>query len=71
MSQWTHLIQSEAWKVVGRLEGGQTQADVATANGVEQSVISKIWDKFWRLEMQAEDRGKVVDVQQRPTKIAI
>ncbi|GFW26705.1 transposable element Tcb2 transposase [Trichonephila clavipes] len=29
MSQRSHLTDSEAWRVVGRLEGGQTQAEVA------------------------------------------
>ncbi|GFU36786.1 DUF5641 domain-containing protein [Trichonephila clavipes] len=36
----------EAWRVVGRLEGGQTQAEVAQAIGVSQSVISRIWNRF-------------------------
>ncbi|GFX35615.1 transposable element Tcb2 transposase [Trichonephila clavipes] len=35
----------EAWRV-GRLEGGQTQAEVAKAIGVSQSVISRIWNRF-------------------------
>ncbi|GFV28601.1 hypothetical protein TNCV_3985521 [Trichonephila clavipes] len=34
MSQRSHLTDSEAWRVVGRLEGGQTQAEVAV-NGSE------------------------------------
>ncbi|GFV81946.1 hypothetical protein TNCV_3151441 [Trichonephila clavipes] len=69
MSQRSHLIDSETWIVVGRLEGGQIQAEVAQAIGVSQSVISKIWNRFWRLEVQAEDQDKVVDGQQRPMKI--
>ncbi|GFW59760.1 transposable element Tcb2 transposase [Trichonephila clavipes] len=36
----------QAWRVVGRLEGGQTQAEVAQAIGVSQSVISRIWNRF-------------------------
>ncbi|GFS83312.1 hypothetical protein TNCV_600511 [Trichonephila clavipes] len=36
MSQRSHLTNSEAWRVVGRLEGGQTQAEVAQAIGVSQ-----------------------------------
>ncbi|GFU57657.1 transposable element Tcb2 transposase [Trichonephila clavipes] len=40
------LTDSEAWRVVGRLEGGQTQAEVAQAIGVSQSVISRIWNRF-------------------------
>ncbi|GFV13748.1 hypothetical protein TNCV_2500821 [Trichonephila clavipes] len=72
MSQQSHLIDSEAWRVVGRLEGGQTQAEVAQAIGVSQSVISRIWNLFfWRLKVQAEDQDKVVDGQQRPMKIVI
>ncbi|GFY18954.1 transposable element Tcb2 transposase [Trichonephila clavipes] len=46
MSQLSHLTDSEAWRVVGRLEGGQTQAEVAQAIGVSQSVISRIWNHF-------------------------
>ncbi|GFV27656.1 hypothetical protein TNCV_4051651 [Trichonephila clavipes] len=66
------LTDSEAWIVVGRIEGGQTQkAEVAQAIGVSQSVISRIWNRFWRLEVQAEGRDKVVDGQQRPMKIVI
>ncbi|GFU85195.1 transposable element Tcb2 transposase [Trichonephila clavipes] len=58
MSQRSHLTDSEAWRVVGRLEGGQTLDEVAQAIGVSQSVISKIWTLFWRLEVQAEDQDK-------------
>ncbi|GFV03653.1 hypothetical protein TNCV_1876011 [Trichonephila clavipes] len=71
MSQRSHLTDSEAWRVVGRLEGGQTQAEVAKAIEVSQSVISRIWNHFWRLEVQAEDQDKVVEWQQRPMKIVI
>ncbi|GFT97908.1 transposable element Tcb2 transposase [Trichonephila clavipes] len=46
MSQRSHLTHSEAWRVVGRLEGGQTQAAVVQAIGVSQSVISRIWNRF-------------------------
>ncbi|GFT28753.1 transposable element Tcb2 transposase [Trichonephila clavipes] len=46
MSKRSHLTDSEAWRVVGRLEGGQTQAEVAQAIGVSQSVISRIWNRF-------------------------
>ena len=31
---------------MGRLEGGQTQAEVAQAIGVSQSVISRLWNRF-------------------------
>ncbi|GFY09480.1 troponin T [Trichonephila clavipes] len=31
MSQRSHLTDSEAWRVVGRLEGGQTQAEIVQA----------------------------------------
>ncbi|GFU36512.1 EF-hand domain-containing family member C2 [Nephila pilipes] len=40
-----HLTDSEAWRIVGRLEGGQTQAETE-ATGVAQSVISRIWNRF-------------------------
>ncbi|GFY00807.1 transposable element Tcb2 transposase [Trichonephila clavipes] len=46
MSQRSHLTDSEGWRVVGMLEGGQTQAEVAKAIGVSQNVISRIWNRF-------------------------
>ncbi|GFX59243.1 transposable element Tcb2 transposase [Trichonephila clavipes] len=46
MSQRSHLTHSEAWRVVGRLEGDQTQAEVAQAIGVSQSGISRVWNHF-------------------------
>ncbi|GFX06335.1 transposable element Tcb2 transposase [Trichonephila clavipes] len=46
MSQRSHLTDSKAWRIVGRLEGGQTQAEVAQAIGVSQSVISRISNRF-------------------------
>ncbi|GFX47136.1 transposable element Tcb2 transposase [Trichonephila clavipes] len=46
MSQRSHLTDSEAWRVVGRLEGGQIEAEVVQAIGVSQSVISRIWNRF-------------------------
>ncbi|GFU39795.1 transposable element Tcb2 transposase [Trichonephila clavipes] len=54
MSQRSHLTDSEAWRVVGRLDGGQTQAEVVQAMGVSQSVISRIWNHF--LETGSEGR---------------
>ncbi|GFV40322.1 transposable element Tcb2 transposase [Trichonephila clavipes] len=42
MSQRSHLTDSETWRVVGRLEGVQTQAEVAQAIGVSQRVIFRI-----------------------------
>ncbi|GFY26023.1 HTH_Tnp_Tc3_2 domain-containing protein [Trichonephila clavipes] len=46
MSQRSHLTDSEAWRVVCRLDGGQTQSEVALAIGVSQSVISRIFNHF-------------------------
>ncbi|GFX44576.1 transposable element Tcb2 transposase [Trichonephila clavipes] len=46
MSQRSHLTESVASRVVGRLEGGQSQAEVAQAIGVSQSVISRICNRF-------------------------
>ncbi|GFX84033.1 transposable element Tcb2 transposase [Trichonephila clavipes] len=46
MSQRSHLTDSEAWRVVGRLKGSQTKAELAQAIGVSQSGISRIWNRF-------------------------
>ncbi|GFX57531.1 hypothetical protein TNCV_3550981 [Trichonephila clavipes] len=43
---WFRRFRSEAWRVVGWLEGGQTQAEVAQAIGVSQNVITRIWNRL-------------------------
>ncbi|GFV54787.1 HTH_Tnp_Tc3_2 domain-containing protein [Trichonephila clavipes] len=58
MSPQNHLTDSEAWRVVGRLEGGQTQAEVAQASGVSQSVISRIWNRFLETGSAGRRPGK-------------
>ncbi|GFW27220.1 transposable element Tcb1 transposase [Trichonephila clavipes] len=58
MSQRSHLTDSEAWRVVGRLDGGQTQAEVAQAIGVSQSVISRIWNCFLETESAGRRPGQ-------------
>ncbi|GFT46758.1 transposable element Tcb2 transposase [Trichonephila clavipes] len=58
MSQRSHLTDSEAWRMVGRLEGGQTQAEVARAIGVSQSVISRIWKRFLETESAGRRPGQ-------------
>ncbi|GFW37965.1 hypothetical protein TNCV_4631661 [Trichonephila clavipes] len=70
MSQRSLLTDSEAWRVVGRLEGGQTQAEVAHWS-VTKCDFQDLEPFFWRLEVQAEDQDKVVDGQQRPMKTVI
>ncbi|GFU66796.1 hypothetical protein TNCV_1155461 [Trichonephila clavipes] len=74
MSQRSHLTDSEAWRVVGRLEGAevaQTQAEVAQAIGVSQSVISRIWNRFLDPGSAGRNQDKVGDGQQFPMKIVI
>ncbi|GFS99344.1 transposable element Tcb2 transposase [Trichonephila clavipes] len=58
MSQRSHLTDSEAWRVVSRLEGGQTQAEVAQVIGVSQSVISRIWNHFLETGSASRRPGK-------------
>ncbi|GFW61759.1 transposable element Tcb2 transposase [Trichonephila clavipes] len=58
MSQRSHFNDSEAWRVVGRLEGGQTQAKVVQAIGVSQSVISRIWNRFLDTESAGQRPGQ-------------
>ncbi|GFX36894.1 transposable element Tcb2 transposase [Trichonephila clavipes] len=58
MSQRSHLTDSEAWRIVGRLKGGQTQAEVAQAIGVSQSVISRIWNRFFDTEIAGRRPGQ-------------
>ncbi|GFU22664.1 transposable element Tcb2 transposase [Trichonephila clavipes] len=65
MSQRSHLTDSEAWRVVGRLEGGQSQAEVAQVIGVSQSVISRIWNRF--LETGSAGRKPGQDRRQATT----
>ncbi|GFV29282.1 transposable element Tcb2 transposase [Trichonephila clavipes] len=58
MSQRSHLTNSEAWRVLGRLEGGQIQTEVAQAIGVSQSVISRIWNRFLETGSAGRRPGK-------------
>ncbi|GFV51753.1 transposable element Tcb1 transposase [Trichonephila clavipes] len=58
MSQLSHLTDSEAWRAVGRLEGGQIQAEVAQAIGVSQRVISRIWNRFLETGSAGRRPGK-------------
>ncbi|GFX83078.1 transposable element Tcb2 transposase [Trichonephila clavipes] len=41
MSQRSHLTVSEAWRIVGRLEGSQTQAELAQPIGVSQMLTAR------------------------------
>ncbi|GFU26595.1 transposable element Tcb2 transposase [Trichonephila clavipes] len=85
MSEQSHLSDSEAWRVVGRLEAGQIQVEVAQAIGVSQSVISRIWNRFLetgsagrrpgqsrrRAETPNEDRYFVLTARRHQNKNAI
>ncbi|GFX58111.1 HTH_Tnp_Tc3_2 domain-containing protein [Trichonephila clavipes] len=46
MSQQRDLSESIAWRVIGRLESGQTQRSVADAVGVARSVVARLWNRF-------------------------
>ncbi|GFR14460.1 hypothetical protein TNCT_449031 [Trichonephila clavata] len=70
ISQRSHLMESEAWRVDSQLERGQTQAEVAEIIGVSQDVISRIWKRLlWT--RNASHQGKVVHLQQSSMKIDI
>ncbi|GFW03758.1 transposable element Tcb2 transposase [Trichonephila clavipes] len=58
MSQRSHVTDSKAWRVVGRLEGDQTQAEVAQAIGLSQSVISRICNRFLETESAGRRQGQ-------------
>ncbi|XP_071044216.1 uncharacterized protein [Parasteatoda tepidariorum] len=45
MSQQRDLPESIAWRIIGRLESGQTQRSVADAVGV-RSVVARLWNRF-------------------------
>ncbi|GFU86259.1 HTH_Tnp_Tc3_2 domain-containing protein [Trichonephila clavipes] len=46
MSQQRDLPESMAWRVIGRLESGQTQRGVADAVGVARSVVARPWNRL-------------------------
>lgn len=46
MSRQRDLPESMAWRIIGRLESGQTQRSVADAVGVARSVIARLWNRF-------------------------
>ncbi|GFU50750.1 hypothetical protein TNCV_4087831 [Trichonephila clavipes] len=39
-----------AWRVIGRLESGQTQRSVADAVGVARSVVARLWNRSQETE---------------------
>ncbi|GFW48786.1 hypothetical protein TNCV_4243661 [Trichonephila clavipes] len=57
MSQQLDLPESMAWRVIGRLESGQTQRSVADAVGVARSVVARLWNRFKKQEMLDVDQG--------------
>ncbi|GBM82503.1 hypothetical protein AVEN_202399-1 [Araneus ventricosus] len=69
MSQHHDLTEFLGWRVIGCLEAGQTQSFVAEALGVSQSVISRLWNRFWKLEMFTEEMDKDVRKQQHKMRI--
>ncbi|GFT53039.1 transposable element Tcb2 transposase [Trichonephila clavipes] len=46
MSQQLDLPESMTWRVIGRLESGQTQRSVADAIEVARSVVARLWNQF-------------------------
>ncbi|GFU46198.1 transposable element Tcb2 transposase [Trichonephila clavipes] len=46
VSQQRDLPESIAWRVIGRLESGQTQRGVADAVGVARSVVARLWNRL-------------------------
>ncbi|GFT84463.1 transposable element Tcb2 transposase [Trichonephila clavipes] len=58
MSQRSHLTDSEAFRVVGRLKMGKTQAEMTQAIGVSQSVIFRIWNRFLETESASRRPGQ-------------
>ncbi|GFW64472.1 hypothetical protein TNCV_813071 [Trichonephila clavipes] len=65
------IVGAKARRVFSWLEGGRTQAEVAQAIGVSQSVISRIWNRFLETGSAGRNQDKIVDGQQRPKKIVI
>ncbi|GFW26451.1 transposable element Tc1 transposase [Trichonephila clavipes] len=46
MSQQRDLPESMAWRVIGRLESGQTQRGVVDAFRVARSVVARLWNRL-------------------------
>ncbi|GFU38672.1 HTH_Tnp_Tc3_2 domain-containing protein [Trichonephila clavipes] len=46
MSQQRDLPDFMAWRVIGRLESGETQHSVADAVEVARSVVARLWNRF-------------------------
>ncbi|GFX66630.1 hypothetical protein TNCV_1427961 [Trichonephila clavipes] len=59
MSQQRDLPESMAWRVIGRLESGQTQRSVADAVRVARSVVARLWIRSKKQEMLDVDQGQV------------
>ncbi|GFW34955.1 transposable element Tcb2 transposase [Trichonephila clavipes] len=62
MSQRSHLTDSEAWGVVGRLEGGQTQAKVAPRRRRRATTPNK--DRYLVLTARRHRNMNAINLQQ-------
>ncbi|GFU15162.1 transposable element Tcb2 transposase [Trichonephila clavipes] len=65
MSLQRDLPESMAWRVIGRLESGQTQRSVADAVGVARSVVARLWNRFKKQEMDRGTRNNPAFVRER------
>jgi transposase len=46
MSSRNHLTEEFRWRAIGRLEAGQSQAEVARWLNVSRSVVPRLWNQF-------------------------
>ncbi|GFV72160.1 hypothetical protein TNCV_2460921 [Trichonephila clavipes] len=62
MSQRNHLIDSDAWRVVGRSRRRlNSSRNSASHWSVTKCDFQDLEPFFWRLEVQAEDKDRVLD----------
>ena len=58
MAQRTRLADSLRWRAIGRMEAGQSQADVARWLNVHRSVVSRMWQQFVEAENVSRRPGQ-------------
>ena len=58
MAQRSRLEDSLRWRTIGRMEAGQSQADVARWLNVNRSVVSRMWQQFLQFENVSRRPGQ-------------
>lgn len=71
MSKWSHLIESEDWRIMTHLDLGQTQVVDAEDMTISQSVIFRTYNSFLVTRDMYPKAGEISRTETVPNGINI